>query len=281
MNQLFACLIRGTTATQPMKLPPPFEKFALPTGFRKYSKMTTTHKNQENADIETASDDYASRFSGAIGKWMLKKQSDIVLGLLEGKPNAKVLDVGGGHAQLALPLIDQGFTITVHGSAEECSNRIKKMIANDKCKFVCSSMFELPFEDASVDTLLCFRLITHCNEWPRLVTELCRVAQHSIIIDYPTSKSLNAISSGKLFSFKKKLEGNTRTWRLFNRKELEDEFQKHGFRCKIEKKQFFLPMVLHRKLCCPRLSELAENICSALGLTKLWGSPVIMQLERL
>ncbi len=242
--------------------------------------MSTTHKNQENADIETASDDYASRFSGAIGKWMLKKQSDIVLDLLSGKPNLEVLDVGGGHAQLALPLIDQGFSVTVHGSAEECNKRIKDQITNDKCKFVCSSMFELPFEDASINTLLCFRLITHCDEWKRLITELCRVAQNSIIIDYPTSKSLNAISSGKLFSFKKKLEGNTRTWRLFSRKELETEFQKNGFKCRLEKKQFFLPMVLHRSLKCTQLSEFMEKICRVLGLTKLWGSPVIMQLER-
>lgn len=242
--------------------------------------MTTTQEHQENADIETASDDYASRFSGEIGKWMLKKQSDIVLDLLKDNPDTKVLDVGGGHAQLARPLVDKGYSVTVHGSAEVCSERISDLIENDKCKFVCSSMFKLPFEDASIDTLLCFRLITHCDEWPRLIAELCRVAQHSIIIDYPTSKSLNAISSGKLFSFKKKLEGNTRSWRLFNRNELETEFKKSGFQCKIEKKEFFLPMVLHRTLRCPALSAFMEKICSALGLTKLWGSPVIMQLER-
>ena len=191
-----------------------------------------------------------------------------------------MLDVGGGHAQIARPLIDRGYSVTVHGSAETCGNRISDLVEADKCKFVCSSMFELPFDDASVDTLLCFRLITHCNEWQRLIAELCRVAQHSIIIDYPTSKSLNAIASGKLFSVKKKLEGNTRNWRLFSRKELETEFQKHGFKCKTERKQFFLPMVLHRKLCSPPLSAFMEKTCNALGLTKLWGSPVIMKLTR-
>jgi ubiquinone/menaquinone biosynthesis C-methylase UbiE len=240
--------------------------------------MITTQN--ENADIETASDDYASRFSGSIGKWMLKKQSEIVLNLLSENPHAEVLDVGGGHAQLARPLVDNGFAITVHGSSEECGNRIKDLIANNKCKFVCSSMFELPFADASIETLLCFRLITHCNEWKQLIAELCRVAQDSIIIDYPTSKSLNAISSGKLFSFKKKLEGNTRSWRLFSRKELETEFQKNGFQCKVEKKEFFLPMVLHRTMRCPPLSAFMESICSTLGLTCIWGSPVIMKLTR-
>ena len=67
--------------------------------------MSTTQEDQKNADIETASDDYASRFSGAIGKWMLKKQSDIVLDLLGNNTKVKLLDVGGGHAKLARPLV--------------------------------------------------------------------------------------------------------------------------------------------------------------------------------
>ena len=242
--------------------------------------MPTTDKKEINADIETASDGYAARFSGSIGKWMLKKQSDIVLELLSSHPDTKILDVGGGHAQLARPLIEKGFSLTVHGSAEICSARIKDLIENNKCRFVCSSMFELPFSDSSTETLLCFRLITHCTDWQNLIAELCRVADQRIIIDYPTSKSLNTIISGRLFSFKKKLEGNTRTWRLFSRKELESVFNKHGFRCKTERKQFFLPMVLHRTLKCPKISALLENLCRITGLTKLWGSPVIMMLEK-
>jgi len=242
--------------------------------------MPITDKKEINADIETASDGYAARFSGSIGKWMLKKQSDIVLNLLSSHPDTKILDVGGGHAQLARPLAEKGFSITVHGSAEICSARIKDLIENNKCSFVCSSMFELPFSDSSIETLLCFRLITHCSDWQDLIAELCRVADKRIIIDYPTSKSLNAIISGRLFSFKKKLEGNTRTWRLFNRQELETVFIKHGFRCKTERKQFFLPMVLHRTLKCPKISALLETLCRITGLTKLRGSPVIMMLEK-
>jgi ubiquinone/menaquinone biosynthesis C-methylase UbiE len=141
-------------------------------------------------------------------------------------------------------------------------------------------MFELPFGDASVETVLCFRLITHCSEWERLIGELCRVAGKRIIIDYPTGKSLNAVISGRLFSFKKKLEGNTRAWRLFSRQELEAVFRQHGFSCKSERKQFFLPMVLHRTLKCVGLSSFMESVCSRLGLTGLWGSPVIMLLEK-
>jgi len=140
-------------------------------------------------------------------------------------------------------------------------------------------MMKLPFEPASIDTVLCFRLLTHCDEWPALIAELCRVAGRGVIIDYPTSRSLNALSGG-LFSAKKKLEGNTRTWRLFRKQELLDAFGQHGFTCQSERKQFFLPMVLHRMLRCPPLSAFLEGICRCLGLTRLWGSPVIMELLR-
>jgi 2-polyprenyl-3-methyl-5-hydroxy-6-metoxy-1,4-benzoquinol methylase len=232
------------------------------------------------ADIETSSQGYADRFAGKIGAWMLQKQADITLNLLrDTSKQADILDVGGGHAQLVVPLLQNGYKVTVHGSDESCSKRIEKMLDGDQCKFICSSMFDLPFADHSFNTLLCFRLITHCDNWQDLIAELCRVADDHIIIDYPTGHSLNAIASGSLFSFKKKLEGNTRSWRLFTRKELESEFNKHGFVCDSETKQFFLPMVLHRTLRCPRLSAFLESICRGLGLTRFWGSPVIMSLK--
>ena len=233
----------------------------------------------EPADIETASEGYAARFSGSIGRWMLKRQSDIVLDLLAAQQDDSILDVGGGHAQLARPLVEAGYAVTVHGSAPECSANIQDLVERDACRFVCSPMLQLPCENQSVDTVLCFRLLTHCDEWPALVSELCRVSRRSVIIDYPTSQSLNAFSGG-LFSAKKKLEGNTRTWRLFNRQELTAAFETHGFFCRDERRQFFLPMVLHRMLRCPAISAFLEGICRCLGLTRLWGSPVIAEFRR-
>lgn len=242
--------------------------------------MADSTATLENADIETASEGYAQRFSGPIGTWMLKCQTRIVLDMLAEAPGSAVLDIGGGHAQLARPLVDAGYSVTVHGSAPECAVRIGDLVASGTCQFVCGPILALPFEAAGAETVLCFRLITHCTEWEKLIAELCRVAGNRIIIDYPTSTSLNAISGG-LFSFKKKLEGNTRTWRLFTQQELEAVFRQHGFRCKQLRKQFFLPMVLHRVLRCPTLSAFLEGICRGLGLTRLWGSPVIMELERI
>ena len=63
--------------------------------------MTTTDKGLETADIETSSDGYAARFAGPVGEWMLEIQETITVALLPKTPSATILDVGGGHGQLA------------------------------------------------------------------------------------------------------------------------------------------------------------------------------------
>ena len=82
------------------------------------------------------------------------------------------------------------------------------------CEFVVGNVLALPFPDKSFDVVLCFRLLTHCERWPELVRELCRVARCAVIVDYPTGQSLNAIAPA-LFGAKQKYERNTRHWMLF------------------------------------------------------------------
>ena len=70
-------------------------------------------KFPEIADIETSSEDYANRFSGEAGRYFLDAQLATVLDLLKPYATATILDVGGGHAQLAIPLIEKGYEVTV------------------------------------------------------------------------------------------------------------------------------------------------------------------------
>lgn len=232
----------------------------------------------ETADIHTSSDEYAARFSGAVGEWMLGVQEEIAHRLLRGFKGASVLDVGGGHGQLAIPLCRAGWDVTVLGSDESCRHRLQSNVDSGVCRFVVGDVLALPFPDKSFDLVLCFRLLTHCERWPELVRELCRVARRGVIVDYPTGQSLNAIAPA-LFGAKKKFEKNTRAWKLFRPGQVSGEFERHGFVPAATKKQFFLPMVLHRMLKNRALSAALEAVCRALGLTRLWGSPVIVRLE--
>jgi ubiquinone/menaquinone biosynthesis C-methylase UbiE len=238
--------------------------------------MTT---KTEVADIETSSDGYAARFSGAVGEWMLQVQETITVSLLPAPGAAAILDVGGGHGQLARPLCGRGDAVTVVGSDETCRKRIADLVESGKCKFEVGNMVELPFPDRSFDVVLSFRLLPHCTAWPELIKELCRVARTSVLVDYPTSEGLNAIAPA-LFGAKKKLEGNTRQWRMFKHAEVEAEFGRCGFALGRRAPQFFMPMVLHRMMKCRKLSATLEAICRGLGLTRRWGSPVIAVFQR-
>ena len=233
----------------------------------------------ETADIESSTDEYASRFCGPAGAWMLDVQETIALDILRGFPGASVLDVGGGHGQLALPLAGGGWDVTVLGSSPECRKRIAGAVDEGKCRFTVGNVIELPFPDRSFDVSISFRLLAHCRQWPVLVRELCRVARHAVVVDYPTSQSLNRVASS-LFKLKKRIEVNTRRWTLFTHAQVAAEFRACGYPALHRNPQFFLPMALHRAAGLRGFSAGTERLSSFLGLTRKWGSPVILEARR-
>ncbi|MFQ5742144.1 MAG: class I SAM-dependent methyltransferase [Acidobacteriota bacterium] len=233
----------------------------------------------EPPDIETSSEGYASRFAGLTGEWMLRAQEKIVLQILSPTPGARVLDVGGGHGQLANPLCRQGFDVTVLASSESCKHRVAEIVDAGLCAFDVGNLLSLPYQEMCFDTVISFRLLTHCSNWPVLVKELCRVAKHSVIVDFPTSRSLNAFAP-LLFGAKRRLEGNTRPWISFTGAEIVAEFSKNGYVLGVQRRQFFLPMAFHRLLRMRPVSVFLEAFCRKLGLTSAWGSPVIVEMVR-
>jgi len=233
----------------------------------------------ETADIETASDDYAGRFATPVGEWMLRLQAEITLSLLPPSKSSRILDVGGGHAQLAAPLVAAGYhNIDITGSAASCQQRLEGL-EHASWSFAVADSTALPYPDATFDTVLCFRLLTHCADWQKVATELCRVTKGTVIIDYPTSQSLNALTP-LLFGAKKGIEKNTRTYELFRHRQITDLFTQQGFFRTAKRPQFAWPMVLHRALKNLPLSQGLERVAKAVGLTDLAGSPIIAAFER-
>jgi ubiquinone/menaquinone biosynthesis C-methylase UbiE len=234
----------------------------------------------ETADIETASEDYANRFSGAAGSFFLDKQTQIVRQLLADLPRARVLDVGGGHAQLAGPLAQSGYEVTVTGSSESCRARLDRSLAPGDFTYRTCDNLNLPFSDRSFDIVLSFRLLPHVTQWQKLLAEMCRVADKCVILDYPDLRSTNILYE-YLFSMKKKMEGNTRTFTLFSRQQIRRTMIDKGFGNIDFRPEFFLPMVVHRKVNNRSFSSVSETICRMIGLTTLFGSPIIFRANRL
>lgn len=238
-----------------------------------------TTRARETADIESSSDEYAGRFAGPAGRWMLSVQERLTLSLLKKfGPGLTILDVGGGHGQLAIPLCREGHRVTVLGSATVCAHRIRPVLDGERCRFLVGDVVRLPFPNRSFDLAISFRLLTHCRRWPELAAELCRVARLAVIVDYPTSQSVNRLAPA-LFAAKKKVEVNTRHWRLFTHGEVDRVFREQGFGRIRRRKQFFFPMVVHRMLKCRPLSATLEAAARAAGLTRWAGSPVIARYE--
>ena len=243
----------------------------------------------ETADIETSNDDYATRFKGAVGAWMLATQERAVLKLLGGgrrfsrrkTPFAplRILDVGGGHGQLAHPLVRAGHELTVIGSDASCEHRIAELTKSGGCRFEVGNLIALPYPDKSFDAVVSVRMLTHCRQWETLAKEMCRVSRGPVITDYPTSQSLNAAAPA-FFGAKKKYEKNTREWRLFKHGEVRGAFAAAGYAETARVAQFFLPMVVHRAFKCKPFSAFAELVCRMLGLTRIWGTPVIAKYEK-
>jgi ubiquinone/menaquinone biosynthesis C-methylase UbiE len=233
----------------------------------------------ETADIETSSDDYANRFSGPAGKWMLQVQERTTIKWMKSYPGATVLDVGGGHGQLAIPLSRIDHPVTVLGSDESCSRRIQKEINEKKIIFRTGNVIDLPFPDKSFDIVICIRLLPHCTRLSELIGQLCRVARNTVIVDYPAIQSINVFSAS-MFGIKRKLEGNTRPFTLFKHSDIAFEFNKHNFYSNRRQSEFFFPMVLHRVLNKPRISAFLEGFSKITGLTRLFGSPVLIEMSR-
>jgi SAM-dependent methyltransferase len=236
--------------------------------------------SRETADIETASDDYASRFAGGVGKWFVERQASVTLALLRGLPaGASVLDVGGGHAQLAPCLAEAGYRITVAGSAPAAGSRLAAWVLAGKGSFEVVDLLALPHADAAFDAVLCFRLLPHSVDWRRLLGGLCRVSRLSVVVDYPSSRSVNVVAE-RLFSWKQRIERNTRPFRLFAPAEIKREFARHSFEVVATRPQFLWPMVLHRAHGSLPLARLLEAPGHALGVTAALGSPVIVRADR-
>lgn len=233
----------------------------------------------ETPDIETSSAGYASRFAGPAGRYLLDVQAETITAALRGLTPGTALDVGGGHGQLVDLLRSLGWTVTVHGTDSQCENNLRTLHGKRDVPFLLGDATAIPVAAGSYDLVIAVRLLSHMERWPALLQEMSRIARRSVVVDYPSKVALNALTP-LLFGMKKSMEGNTRTYTSFSRRELASVLDAAGFRIEREHKQFFLPMVLHRAARGAAPMRFMETLCRVVGLTALGGSPVILRADR-
>jgi ubiquinone/menaquinone biosynthesis C-methylase UbiE len=233
----------------------------------------------ETADIQTSSEIYARRFEGPVGEWFLEVQNQAVLKLLAPYKSLSILDVGGGHGQLVGPLVAAGHKVTVFGSSEDCKFRVRHWLENGSADFCFGNLLEMPFHDRSFDVVISLRLLSHITHLKEFISELSRVADRAVIVDYPEIRSINYFAP-YFFHLKKRLEPDTRKFVCYRRTDLLRVFEEFGFVMDAYYPQYFLPMSLHRKLKLVGFSRKIEAFFRLIGLTRLFGSPVILKVRR-
>jgi len=230
-------------------------------------------------DVETSSDAYVRRFSGPVGTWFLQVQEAATLRMLADYSQARVLDVGGAHGQIAPALLRQGHHVTVLGSNESSQAHIQGLLATGRCEFRVGNLLALPFPDDAFPVVIAYRLLAHVVGWKRFLSELTRVAEQAVLIDYPSRCSVNA-AIPLFFGMKRYLEGDTRPFQRFSESELVNEIRPHGFIPRDRVPQYVFPMAMHRTLGMPGLSSRLETLARRAGLSERFGSPVILKLVR-
>jgi len=229
-------------------------------------------------DIESSTKDYATRFIGEVGEWFVDVQCQGTKALLRKagliSKGLKVLDVGGGHGQNIKLMKALAHELTIVGSDVSCKALFADAVSKNELKFIESKLTALPFENKEFDIVLCYRIMAHIDDWELLTRELSRVAKSLVIIEYTSASSVNAFAE-LLFTLKKKVEKNTRFYRLHRTKEVLQAFTHANMLPVAKFSQYFFPMAIHRALKSKGVSKLIETLAKCVGLTHFFGSPVL------
>lgn len=233
------------------------------------------------ADPATARTFDARRFGGPIGALVARQQADVVLAFLDPLRGCRILDVGTGTGRAALLMAREGAQVTGVDASEEMLAVARHRAAQEgvDIRFRTGDAQALEFAARSFDAVVSLRLLMHAPQWRQCLSELCRVADHRVVVDYPSSRSFARLQS----TARRVLHGlgrSTEPYQVFSDREIAEELERSGFRVRQVERQFVLPIALHKALGISRATEAVEQGLRQLGLLRLLGSPVTILAER-
>jgi len=239
--------------------------------------------NTDTPDVDTASEWYASRFEGELGRWLLEVQERGIRCLLGAslREPLEVLDVGGGHAQLTRLFLSAGHRVTVQASSGEALWRLRPLarVEPERLRLLVSRLWELPCADGAYDLVVGVRVLAHVEHWSKLLEEMARVSRRFVLIEYPPLSSANILTP-LFFWLKKRVEGNTRPYFCYWDRSLMEQLRSVGFGDFSTYRELAAPMGLHRALGRAKLSRRLEEVLRSAGVTRLLGSPALMLAQR-
>jgi len=137
------------------------------------------------------------RFAGPIGELIAGTQARVVANMVGRIKDRIILDVGTGTGRAALMLARGGAHVTAVDASPEML-AVARQRATDQVvsvTFLQGDAHALEFADRSFDAVVALRLLMHTPKWRRCVSEMCRVAERLVIVDYPSATSVAVLES--------------------------------------------------------------------------------------
>jgi SAM-dependent methyltransferase len=233
------------------------------------------------ADPRTAQTFETLRFGGPIGTLLAETQEALIVRYLSPLAGRKILDVGTGTGRAAIALSRHGARVVgIDASAEMLA------VAEDRARaagvgvrFLRGDIHALGFSGGSFDGVVCLRVLMHTPRWRQSLAELCRVARHRVVFDYPAMLSAAAAQAA---ARRATLAAGRRVeaYRVFSDRQIRTALRSHGFTIVEQHRQFVLPIALHKRFRSRAATERIEGVLRAVGLTSIFGSPVTVVAER-
>jgi 2-polyprenyl-3-methyl-5-hydroxy-6-metoxy-1,4-benzoquinol methylase len=221
------------------------------------------------------------RFGGAIGELVAGTQARVLTNMIGRIQDRRILDVGTGTGRAALLFARGGARVTGVDASEEmlAIARQRAEAQHVGVRFEVGDAHALHFEERSFDAVVSLRLLMHVPNWPRCLSELCRVADRLVVVDYPSATSV-ALLESIARRIRHRLGAQTEPYRVFKPSTIAAAFDANGFRVRSVHRQFVLPIALHKALGSQRFTIKLERTLDRLGLLKVFGSPITVVAER-
>jgi SAM-dependent methyltransferase len=221
------------------------------------------------------------RFGGPIGDLVASQQAEVLADFVGRIKDCVMLDVGTGTGRAALLLAAGGAKVTGVDASEQMLSiaRQRASEAGASVTFLQGDAHALKFPERAFDVVLCLRVLMHTPRWAQCVSELCRVSERLVILDYPSVRS-TALCQSWFRMLTHALGMRNEPYRVFSDRAIADALGRSGFRVKSRHRQFVLPIALHKAIGSRRFTVASERLLRRIGLTSLFGSPVTLIAER-
>src|SRR5687767_10491544 len=162
-----------------------------------FTKKENHYSYSAYADPAMASGFDAKRFGGPIGRLVFEDQERAVAEFLGDVSGRRILDMATGTGRAALALAKRGAVVTGVDASREMLNVAAARAADARLsiEFVEGDAHALTFPDRWFHGTVCLRMLMHVPDWRRALSELCRVTDHQLVIDYPALGSVAALQA--------------------------------------------------------------------------------------